>query len=77
MVHRDAENNINKALIIETKGNVYADSFKPRKEFMETQFLTMNNEQYGYARFDFLYLEDSANPATLHNKINQFFNETP
>jgi hypothetical protein len=24
-----------------------------------------------------LYLEDSANPATLHNKINQFFNETP
>ena len=77
MVHRDAENNINKALIIETKGNVYADSFKPRKEFMEMQFLTMNNEQYGYARFDFLYLEDSANPATLHNKINQFFNETP
>jgi hypothetical protein len=40
---------------------------------METQFLAMNNKQYGYDRFDFLYLEDTVNPALLNNKINQFF----
>jgi type III restriction enzyme len=73
VIQRNTENKIHKVLIIETKGKVYADDFKPRKEFMETQFLAMNNEQYGYARFDFLYLEDTANPAILHNKINQFF----
>jgi len=73
MLHRDADKNIHKVLIIETKGNVYADGFKSRREFMETQFLAMNNGQYGYSRFDFLYLEDTVNPATLNNKINQFF----
>jgi type III restriction enzyme len=73
ILHRDAENNIHNVLIIETKGNVYADKFKTRKEFMETQFLAMNNKQYGYDRFDFLYLEDTVNPALLNNKINQFF----
>jgi hypothetical protein len=76
VIHRNTENEIHKVLIIETKGKVYADDFKPRKEFMETQFLAMNNEKYGYARFDFLYLEDTVNPAELNNKINQFFNET-
>ncbi len=73
ILQRDADNKIHKVLIIETKGHVYADSFKPRKEFMETQFLTMNNEKYGYDRFDFLYLEDTVNAALLNNKINQFF----
>lgn len=80
VIRRDADNHIHKVLIIETKGAVYADGFKSRKEFMENQFLTMNNEKYGYTRFDFLYLEDSqdndSNIVKLNTKINQFFNET-
>lgn len=79
MIRRDDANKIHKVLIIETKGNVYAEKFKPRKTFMEAEFLRVNNEKYGYARFDFLYLEDSqkieANTAKLNAKINQFFNE--
>jgi hypothetical protein len=46
---------------------------------MEAEFLRVNNEKYGYARFDFLYLEDSqkieVNTAKLNAKINQFFTE--
>jgi hypothetical protein len=78
MIRRDDTNKIHKVLIIETKGGVYAEKFKPRKTFMETEFLPVNNKKYGYARFDFLYLEDSqtieANTAKLNAKINQFFN---
>ncbi len=78
MIRRDDTNKIHKVLIIETKGGVYAEKFKPRKTFMEAEFLRVNNEKYGYARFDFLYLEDSqkieANTAKLNAKINQFFN---
>ena len=78
MIRRDDANKIHKVLIIETKGGVYAEKFKPRKTFMEAEFLRVNNEKYGYARFDFLYLEDSqkieANTAKLNAKINQFFN---
>lgn len=79
MIRRDDANKIHKVLIIETKGGVYAEKFKPRKTFMEAEFLRVNNEKYGYARFDFLYLEDSqtieANTAKLNAKINQFFTE--
>lgn len=78
MIRRDDTNKIHKVLIIETKGGIYAEKFKPRKTFMEAEFLRVNNEKYGYARFDFLYLEDSqkieANTAKLNAKINQFFN---
>jgi superfamily II DNA or RNA helicase len=79
MIRRDDANKIHKVLIIETKGGVYAEKFKPRKTFMEAEFLRVNNEKYGYKRFDFLYLEDSqtieANTAKLNAKINQFFTE--
>jgi hypothetical protein len=79
MIRRDDTNKIHKVLIIETKGGVYAEKFKPRKTFMEAEFLRVNNEKYGYARFDFLYLEDSqkieVNTAKLNAKINQFFTE--
>jgi hypothetical protein len=80
MIRRDDANKIHKVLIIETKGKVYANDFMPKKTFMEAEFLRVNNEKYGYARFDFLYLEDSekieVNTAKLNAKINQFFNET-
>ena len=81
IVKRTAKDKIHKALLIETKGSVYAADkvFQKKKKYVETEFLKLNKEKFGYQRFDFLYLEDSkdiaANITKLNNKINQFFNE--
>jgi len=81
MIKRKEKNTIHKVLIIETKGSVYGQdkTFLKKKNFVETEFLKLNREKFGYQRFDFLYLEDSkdiaANIAKLNNKINQFFND--
>ncbi|NUM32633.1 MAG: DEAD/DEAH box helicase family protein [Bacteroidetes bacterium] len=81
IVKRTAKEKIHKALLIETKGSVYAADkvFQKKKSYVETEFLKLNKEKFGYQRFDFLYLEDSKDIATnitkLNNKINQFFND--
>lgn len=72
---------IHKALIVETKGEIYAtdEIFKKKKSFVESEFLKANNDKFGYERFDYLYLEDSLSDAERINKtndlINQFFND--
>ncbi len=77
ILKRTEKDKIHKVLIIETKGEVYAEKFKPKKTFITDYFLSQNNQQYGYDKFDFLYLADSQtineNLATLNTKINQFF----
>lgn len=79
IVERNAKDAIHKALLIETKGAIYAEDkvFQQKKRFVETEFLKLNQEKFGYQRFDFLYLEDSKDLATnlsqLNHKINQFF----
>ena len=81
IVKRTAKDKIHKALLIETKGSVYAADkvFQKKKNYVETEFLKLNKEKFGYQRFDFLYLEDSkdiaANITKLNNKIKQFFND--
>lgn len=52
---------IHKAMIAETKGELYANDpkFKDEKAFVETEFLRQNNAAFGYARFEYLYLEDT------------------
>ena len=45
---------------------------------MEQEFLRLNNEKFGYQRFDFLYIEDTMTPdeqtaKTIH-QIKKFFN---
>ena len=50
---------IHKVVIVETKGGGFAESFKDRREFMAGEFLRLNNEKFGYQRFEFLYLEDT------------------
>lgn len=81
IVKRTAKDKIHKALLIETKGALYAEDkvFQRKKNYVETEFLKLNQEKFGYQRFDFLYLEDStdiaANITELNNKINQFFND--
>lgn len=81
ILNRTKENKIHKALIIETKGEGFANdqSFIKKKNFVETDFLAQNNEKFGYQKFDFIYLEDSdslnTNVGKLNSKINSFFNE--
>lgn len=55
------DNQINKVVIVETKGQIYANdpTFKDKRKFVETAFKNKNNEQFGYERFEYLYLEDS------------------
>lgn len=70
---------IYKAVLVETKGNIYKDEpkFKDKRIFMETEFAKQNNKAFGYERFDYLYLEDvlSENERilTTRNKIVDFF----
>ena len=68
---------IHQAIIIETKGEGFAEAFKEKRTFMETEFINQNNEKYGYHRFSFLYLEDTLSPEMRKtrtiNAITKFF----
>ena len=72
---------IHKAIIVETKGALYArdPNFKNRRDFMETAFIQKNNEAFGYRRFEYLYLEDSLSEKERIGKtskaISEFFQE--
>lgn len=72
---------INKAVIVETKGKIYANdpTFKDKRKFMETEFSKQNNTAFGYERFDYLYLEDTMSESdritVTHRKITDFFKE--
>ena len=81
IIKRDDNNQIYKALIVETKGEIYAkdEKFKSRKAFVESEFLKANNDKFGYKRFDYLYLEDTLSENELIIKtdeiITSFFND--
>ena len=73
------EGRIHKVIIVETKGEIYANKaiFKEKRLFTETEFLRQNNKAFGYARFEYLYLEDTLSEhdrivLTL-KKITEFF----
>lgn len=72
---------IYKALIVETKGSLYAQdkNFLKRRNFVEKYFTQENNAQYGYKRFDYLYLEDSMDKeerlAKMTKMVDSFFEE--
>lgn len=74
-------NTIHKVVIVETKGEIYANDpqFKDKKAFMQECFTGMNNDKYGYERFEYLYLEEtlSDNERILitHQAISNFFEE--
>ena len=73
---------IYKALIIETKGKIYANDpmFKDKKEFVEKVFKDKNNLKFQYDRFEYLYLEDSLTTnerlGQVDDIIKKFMNET-
>lgn len=68
---------IYKAVIVETKGAGFEKDFADKKTFMETAFLNKNNEQFGYERFDFLYLPDTMSDqermTVTYERIQHFF----
>lgn len=72
---------IHKAVIVETKGAIYANdpTFREKRQFMESEFVKQNNSRYGYARFDYLYLEDSMTDddriRTTNKRVCDFFKE--
>lgn len=72
---------IHKALIVETKGKIYANdpTFKDKRAFVESEFLRQNNATFGYERFEYLYLEDTMPDneriVKAHEKICEFFEE--
>ncbi len=70
---------IYRALIVETKGKGFAsqNEFVQRREFVEQKFVPMNNEEFGYNRFQYLYLSDENDMTTIraqfHDAIVTFF----
>jgi type III restriction enzyme len=76
LLRRGDDGNIRQVLIIETKGEGYSTKFADRKTFM-SKFVSLNNEYYGYPRFDFLYIEDTLPKDQMDKltieKIHQFF----
>ncbi len=81
LIRRDANRDIRKVLILETKGLGFAEqtAFTDRRNFMENDFIRLNNEKFGYQRFDFLMLRDDVpmpqNLVTLAARIQTFFSE--
>lgn len=69
---------IHRILIVETKGEAFAESFKPKKAFMD-EFIQLNNKEFGYNKFSFLYLQDNKDRGykltEAINKALDFFKE--
>ncbi|MDD3377660.1 MAG: DEAD/DEAH box helicase family protein [Candidatus Riflebacteria bacterium] len=82
LIIKRKENKIHKIIIVETKGQIYANdpTFIEKKKFTATEFAKQNNKAYGYERFDYLYLEDTLSAKerinATHKKICEFFEET-
>ncbi len=77
LLSRNELKQIDKVIIIETKGEGFAAKFKDKLDFM-SEFVKKNNDMFGYQRFDFLYLEDTLTPEQRRQKtlmaIKDFFN---
>ena len=81
LIVKRKDGKIRKAIIVETKGAIYANdpTFKDKRAFMEREFTRQNNKAFGYERFEYLYLEDSFPEAErirlTHEMICAFFKE--
>ena len=80
VLSRKDDGSIDRVLIIETKGQLYADSFKDKHDYMLNTFLELNRNREGLPEFDFLYLEaekDNKNlpqlEAETRERIKEFF----
>lgn len=80
VLSRKDDGSIDRVLIIETKGQLYANSFKDKHDYMRNTFLELNRNREGLPEFDFLYLEaekDNKNlpllEAETRKRIKEFF----
>ncbi len=81
LIIRRKDGAIHQAIIVETKGNIYAGdkTFQAKRDFMEKEFIEKNNEKFGFRRFDYLYLEDTLTDedckSRVESAIKNFFEE--
>ena len=77
LIIRRKDGKIHKAVIVETKGEAYKEKFADKRKFMVEEFCKLNNERFGYERFEFLYLEDSTSEtdrlASANRIVTTFF----
>ena len=77
MFNRDGSGQIDRLVIVETKGEGFAPKFATKKKFIEEQFIPQNNRMFGYEKFRFLYFEDTVPQARrmqeLSRAITEFF----
>jgi hypothetical protein len=76
LLNRNEQGTIKQVIIIETKGEGFAAKFNDRRKFMD-EFVRLNNEKFGYNKFNFLYIEDTLSKEEQDRQtiaaINQFF----
>ena len=75
VLSRTPEGRIDRICIIETKGEGFAARFQERLQFMQQEFIPLNNRQFGRERFRFLYLEDTLTPQERVQQTLQMINE--
>ena len=77
LIRRDKKNKINKVLIIETKGHGFSEQqgFIDRRNYVENEFIKMNNKHFGYNKFDYLYIEDTLSESEIISKVNDKLNK--
>ena len=77
MFNRDGSGQIDRLVIVETKGEGFAPKFASKKKFIEEQFIPQNNRMFGYEKFRFLYFEDTVpqdrRMQELSRAITEFF----
>ncbi len=77
LLSRDEHKAIRQVLIVETKGEGFDAKFADKRAFM-SEFVKLNNDKFGYPRFDFLYIKDSLSTEQQNlqtiNAIESFFN---
>lgn len=68
---------IHKAIIVETKGSLYANDphFIDRKNFTQDTFIKENNQKFGYDKFTYLYLEDNLSENDRIVKTTEVIND--
>lgn len=77
IIRRNKDNKIDKVLIIETKGKGYIDQeeFKDRREYVENEFIKINNKKFGYKKFDYLLVEDGLEKDDIKRVVNSKLHE--
>lgn len=81
LIIKRKEDEINKILIVEAKGEGFEKKpdFVDKKNYTENEFVKFNNKKYGYSKFDYLYIEEKLKEddriRKINEKIKNFFKE--